>query len=93
MPLDVYLKIFAFTPFAIGVGGVYGQMGLIALGNERTSRRFRDVSFMAALAATFMMFVLIPLFSAIGASLVVTATEVIVAALMMYNYKKYLSQC
>lgn len=91
--LDVYLKIFAFTPFAIGVGGVYGQMGLIALGNERTSRRFRDVYFMAALAATFMMFVLIPLFSAIGASLVVTATEVIVAALMMYNYKKYLSQC
>lgn len=91
--LDVYLKIFAFTPFAIGIGGVYGQMGLIALGNEHTSRRFRDVYFIAAIAATCMMFMLIPLFSAIGASIVVTATEMIVAVLMMYNYKKYLSAC
>ena len=39
------------------------------------------------------MFTLIPFFQATGASLVVTLTEVIVALLMFYNFKKYLSVC
>ena len=88
--LDIYLKIFALTPFAIGVGGVYGQMGLIALGNEHTSHRFRDVYFIAAIASICMMVIIIPSLQAVGASIVVTATEVAVAILMIYNYKKYL---
>ena len=91
--LDVYLRIFALVPIAIGIGGVYGQMGLVALGNESTNRRFRDVYFLAALAALVLMGVLIPLFHAVGASIVVVATELIVACLMVYNLKKYLSQC
>ena len=91
--LDVYLRIFALVPIAIGIGGVYGQMGLVALGNESTNRRFRDVYFLAALAALVLMGVLIPLFHAVGASIVVVATELIVACLMVYNFKKYLSQC
>ncbi len=91
--LDIYLKIFALTPFAIGVGGVYGQMGLIALGNEHTNHRFRDVYFIAAIASICMMFIFIPSLQAIGASIVVTATEVVVAILMIYNYKKYLKTC
>lgn len=91
--LDIYLKIFALTPLAIGVGGVYGQMGLIALGNEHTSHRFRDVYFIAAIASICMMFIFIPSLQAIGASIVVTATEVVVAILMIYNYKKYLKTC
>ena len=39
------------------------------------------------------MFVLIPFFNATGASFVVTLTEIIVALLMFYNFKKYLSVC
>lgn len=91
--LDVYLKIFSAVPLAIGVGGIYGQMGLIALGNDSTSRRFRDVYFVAALAALCLMCVFIPLWQAVGASIVVLSTEVIVAVLMVYNFKKYVSVC
>lgn len=91
--MDVYMRIFALAPIAIGFGGVYGQMGLIGIGNEYTSRRFRDVYFVAAVSAFVLMFTLIPFFQATGASLVVTLTEVIVALLMFYNFKKYLSVC
>lgn len=91
--LGVYLKIFALAPIAIGIGGVYGQMGLIAMGNEFTSRRFRDVYFIAALVALCLMVALVPMLNAVGASIVVTTTEVTVAILMIYNYKKYLSVC
>ena len=91
--LDIYLKIFALTPFAIGVGGVYGQMGLIALGNEYTSHRFRDVYFIAAIASICMMLIFIPSLQAVGASIVVTTTEVAVAILMIYNYKKFSKIC
>ena len=91
--MDVYIRIFAVAPIAIGVGGVYGQMGLIGIGNEYTSRRFRDVYFVAAVSAFVLMFVLIPFFNATGASFVVTLTEIIVALLMFYNFKKYLSVC
>ena len=89
--MDTYLRIFSVAPLAIGVGGVYGQMGLVAIGNEYTSRRFRDVYFAAAAAAVFLMLVLVPLWNATGASIVVASTEVIVAALMIYNFKKYLT--
>lgn len=91
--LDVYLKIFSVVPLAIGVGGVYGQMGLIALGNDNTSRRFRDVYFVAAVAALCLMCIFVPLWQAVGASIVVMSTEAIVAVLMVYNFKKYLSAC
>lgn len=91
--LDVYLKFFAFVPMAIGIGGVYGQMGLVAIGNEFTSRRFRDVYFIAALVALCLMMALVPTLHAVGASIVVVATEITVAMLMVYNYKKYLSVC
>lgn len=38
--IDVYLKILAIAPLAIGFGGVFGQMGLVALGNKYTSKNF-----------------------------------------------------
>lgn len=91
--IDTYLYIFAFAPFFIGIGGIYGQMGLIALGNEFTNKRFRDVYFAAALVAVVLMAALIPTCQAVGACLVVVATEVFVAVMMMYNFKKHLSVC
>lgn len=91
--LDVYLRVFALVPVAIGIGGVYGQMGLVAIGNEFTSRRFRDVYFIAALVALCLMVALVPTLHAVGASIVVVSTEAVVAMLMVYNYKKYLSVC
>ena len=91
--IDVYLKILAVAPLAIGFGGVFGQMGLVALGNKYTSNKFRDVYFIAALAAIIMMFVLTPWLGAIGACITVSATELLVAVLMAYNFKKNIGLC
>ena len=91
--IDVYLKILAIAPLAIGFGGVFGQMGLVALGNKYTSNKFRNVYFIAALAAIIMMFVLTPWLGAIGACITVSATELLVAVLMAYNFKKNIGLC
>lgn len=91
--IDLDLKLLAIAPVAIAFGGVYGQMGLIALGNEQTARRFRDVYFIAAFFSVVLLFVLTPWFTAVGACIVVSLTEVLVAALMYLNYKKHLSVC
>ena len=91
--IDVYLKILAIAPLAIGFGGVFGQMGLVALGNKYTSKKFRDVYFIAALTAIIMMFVLTPWLGAIGACITVSTTELLVAVLMAYNFKKNIGLC
>lgn len=91
--INVYLQIFSIVPLAIGIGGIYGQMGLVALGNEYTSKKFRNVYFQAALVSVTLMFVLTPWLKASGACITVALTEVSVAVLMMLNCKKYLNLC
>lgn len=91
--IDLYLRIFAFAPLFIGLGGVYGQMGLVALGNDFTARRFRDVYFVAAVVAITLMFGLTPWWHSVGACVAVTFTEWLVMALMMFNFKRYHSLC
>lgn len=88
-----YLYIMAIAPIAIGIGGVYGQMGLVALGNNQTSKTFRDVYMIAAVFSILMMCILTPLLKGLGASIVVTLTEVFVMVLMVYNFKKYKNVC
>ena len=87
------LRILSFVPLIIGVGGVYGQIGLIALGNEGTIRKFRNVYFTAALFSLVSIFVATPLFFAVGACWVTVCTEFLVMVMMCYNYKKYLQGC
>lgn len=88
-----YLYIMAIAPIAIGIGGVYGQMGLVALGNKETSKAFRNVYVIAAACSIVMMCVLTPWLKGLGASIVVTLTEVLVMVLMVYNFKKYKKVC
>lgn len=88
-----YLYIMAIAPIAIGIGGVYGQMGLVALGNKQTSKAFRNVYVIAAACSILMMFVLTPWLKGLGASIVVTLTEVLVMTLMVYNFNKYKNVC
>ncbi len=90
--IDNYLRILALAPLAIGIGGVYGQMGLIALGNERTARQFRNVYFAAAAVSITLMFALTPWLYASGACIAVTATEVAVCLLMAHCYRRYTRQ-
>lgn len=91
--IDKYLTIFAFVPFAIGFGGIYGQMGLIALGNKYTIRSFRNTYFTAAVFSICATLFVTPIFYAYGACFVTAATEIIVALLMYYKYKKHILLC
>ena len=87
------LKIFSFVPLAIGIGGVYGQIGLIALGDDMTARKFRNVYFAAALFSAVSICAATPVFFAVGACWATALTELLVAVMMYYNYKKYLCKC
>lgn len=91
--IDKYLTIFAFVPLAIGFGGIYGQMGLIALGNKHTIRSFRNTYFTAAVFSICATLSVTPIFYAYGACFVTAATEIIVALLMYYKYKKHILLC
>lgn len=91
--IDKYLTIFAFVPLAIGFGGIYGQMGLIALGNKYTIRSFRNTYFTAAVFSICATLSVTPIFYAYGACFVTAVTEIIVALLMYYKYKKHILLC
>lgn len=91
--IETLLRILSISPLAIGIGGVYGQLGLIAIGNKKASLRFRNVYFSASIVSLCLLFALTPVLKGVGASIVVSATEVIVAVLMVLNFKKSISLC
>jgi len=86
--MENLFKIMAILPLFIAVGGVCGQLGLLALGGKRDKKRFQRVYFVAATAAIISVFALAPFYHSIGAAVALLITEVIVCILMIYNYKK-----
>lgn len=80
--IEDLLHIFAFAPIFIGMGGVYGQSGLVAMGQHDAHRHFRNVYFMVAVMALAMVAVLTPLFHETGAALALLASEMAVFVLM-----------
>lgn len=90
---DTLLRIFAFAPIFIGIGGVYGQIGLIALGNKLSRIHFRNVYFVVALLAILFIGILSPLWYEKGTAIALLLTEASVFFLMMYNCKKDIGVC
>lgn len=80
--IEDLLRIFAFAPIFIGMGGVYGQSGLVAMGQHDAHRHFRNVYFMVAVLALALVAVLTPLFHETGAALALLASEMAVFVLM-----------
>lgn len=80
--IEDLLRIFAFAPIFIGMGGVYGQSGLVAMGQHEAHRHFRNVYFMVAVLALVLVAVLTPLFHETGAALALLASEMAVFVLM-----------
>ena len=87
--IEPLLRTMGLAPISIGIGGVYGLMGLIALGNEQTKRAFGRCYIAAAGFALLCICVAIPLGKEFGAALSLLATETLVCCLMIYNYRKY----
>ena len=76
------------APLFIGLGAVYGQMGLVALGDERSRRQFRNVYFLVAVAALALVAILAPLWHEMGAAFALLLSEMLVFLLMAAAFRR-----
>jgi O-antigen/teichoic acid export membrane protein len=84
---DVLLKIMAIIPLMIASGGIIGQFGILAIGDESDKKKFQKVYFIAGISSIFFVLILTPLYSAIGVSLALLLTESLVTILMFLQWK------
>ncbi|MEG2149862.1 MAG: flippase [Bacteroidaceae bacterium] len=86
--LSTLLRIFSLAPLAIGLGGILGQMGLVALGNYKTKIQFQNVYFIVAPISLILVSCLTPIYMETGAAWALVITEYIVFFLMAYYYRR-----
>lgn len=80
------LKIAAITPFFIGIGGVIGQIGLLALGNKRDKFNYQKTYLIAGPCSLVLVLILTRTYQETGALLSMVLTEFIVFLLMIYYF-------
>lgn len=68
-------QIMAVVPVLIAIGGVQGQMGLIAMGGKEEKTAFRNVYLAAGAIALVCVAILAYLWGAIGAAIALVITE------------------
>ena len=81
-------RIQSCVPLFVGAGGVYAQLVLLAMGSDTDKRRYRNVYTLAGLMAFACIFLLVPLWKAVGASWTVVAVEIFVAVGMAWNARR-----
>lgn len=80
--------IMAFIPMLMVVGGVCGQLGLVACGETRQYRQFRNVYFIAAGVAIVSVGCLSPILDARWLAVCRLGAEAVVGVLMFWYYRK-----
>lgn len=80
------LRIMSLAPFAISVGGIIGQMGLVAIGNDKSKRNFCMTYWIVAPVSLLFVFILSPFLFETGAAVALVITEYTVFALMYHYY-------
>lgn len=89
--ITTLVQILCLVPFLSAVGGVAGQMGLIAcIDNNNAKKTFQNIYIVVGLFAIFQVTILTYFFQAIGTGFAVLLTELLVATLMVYYFRKYL---
>lgn len=84
--LNHLLQIMAITPLFISLGGIYGQFGLIALGNKETKIQFRNTYLSAAPISLLLVSILTWWFAETGAAVAMFLTELFVFISMVHYY-------
>ena len=79
-------RIIAPVPLLVGIGGICGQEGLLALGDEEEKRTFRRIYLYAALVALVAVVPLTFFFGSIGTAVSVLLTEAFVSVSMVCAY-------
>ena len=82
-------RIMALIPFFIGIGGVFGQLGLLAIGNEHDKKTYQRVYFVAGGVALLSIVLLIPNYHSTGVAIGVFLTELTVFIGMIWKYKSF----
>ncbi|MBJ8445339.1 oligosaccharide flippase family protein [Acinetobacter bereziniae] len=84
------LKILSLVPVVAAIGGVAGQMGLIAyIDNAKSKKTFQNIYIVAGVFAICQVSFFAYLYHAVGASIAMLLTESLVAILMLYYFRKY----
>jgi O-antigen/teichoic acid export membrane protein len=83
-------KIMAAIPFFVVVGGVCGQLGLLAAGNRLDKKHYQQIYFAAAIIAIALIALLTPLYYSLGTAAALLITEVAVCVLMFWHSRKIL---
>ncbi len=81
-------RIMAFIPIFIVVGGIFGQLGLVAAGDEVSKKNYQRVYFFVAGVAILLIFTAIPMFELQGTAWGLFITELLVLLGMVYYNKK-----
>ena len=84
---DTLFKIMAFVPIFVGMGGVIGQLKLLAMGNESDKKYFSKTYVVAACVALSSVLVLSYLFGMYGTAVSLLLTEITVFVLFMARTK------
>lgn len=87
---ETLFKVMSIAPLFIASGGVLGQFGLLAMGEEKDKKNFQNVYFMAAFVALISVFLLVPNYFSIGASIALLITEFTVFIGMLWHTRNYL---
>ncbi len=80
--------ILAIVPMMVGIGGVQGQMGLIAMGGENEKTAFRNVYLFAGTIALISVCVLSYIWGTLGTAIALVLTEGFVCVSMCVCNKK-----
>ena len=84
--IGIIFKIMAIIPMLVALGGVFGQLGLLALGNERDKKYYQNTYLAAGGVALITILVLVPLYASTGASVALLLTEFVVLFLLGIKY-------
>ena len=84
--IALLLRIMALIPIFVSQGGLYGQMGLIALGDELSKKKFMKAYWIAAPLSIALVSVLSFWAQEVGAAIALLSTEALVCGLLIRYY-------
>lgn len=84
--IDSLLHIFSFVPLFVSLGGICGQLGLLALGGEDEKKKYRNTYIAAAILAVVGILLLRNRLTAVYTSLLLLAIEIFVCLSMVWTF-------
>ena len=81
-------KIMAIVPLFVTLGGIVGQVGLLATGGEKDKQVYRNIYLCAAACSLFLVSICVPIWHAEGAAWALLLTEGLVCVAMLFAYRR-----